>query len=253
MRIVAISDTHGLHEEMLRNFSIGEGDVLIHAGDISNIGTRKQIENSISFFHNMLQYFNNVVFIAGNHDRGFDPMFVETKNGTDHIKIYQEYELEDPNIRMEKPMWMLDMLDHMDKRIKYLENSETVIDGVKFWGSPITPNFYEQYWAFNRTRGDRIKTYWEKIPKDTNVLITHGPPYQVADQVPNGNMVGCEDLSDVVSYELNDIKLHVFGHIHSGYGTYQLKNALRKEWTAINASVCKETYDPTNEPIEFDL
>tara|TARA_Y100000296_G_C5174834_1_gene259491 strand:- start:2061 stop:2591 length:531 start_codon:yes stop_codon:yes gene_type:complete len=59
--------------------------------------------------------------------------------------------------------------------IKYLNDSSITIDGIKFWGSPIQPWFHD--WAFNRKRGNEIRKHWELIPTNTDVLLTHGPPF----------------------------------------------------------------------------
>jgi Icc-related predicted phosphoesterase len=122
------------------------------------------------------------------------------------------------------------------------------IDGLNFWGSPITPNFFEAYWAFNRSRGEIISRYWDMIPQITDVLITHGPPHDIMDLVPDGKKVGCEELRLKVDYDLPRLKLHVFGHIHDGYGKRKIDNK-----TFVNASICTEQYVPKNPPIQVEL
>jgi len=248
MKIVCISDTHGLHNTMLNYHKLGEGNVLIHAGDLTNIGRRKEIEEAIAFLQRQLVYFDHVVFTSGNHDRGFDPMFSETSGAAGHIKLYYESDLDNVDVVMEKPQWLMDLIKDMDKRAHYLENSGVTINGLNFWGSPITPNFFEQYWAFNRTRGEKIYKYWDMIPQITDVLITHGPPYGIMDTVLDGQKVGCEELGVKINYDLPKLKLHVFGHIHDGYGKIKLDNK-----TFVNASTCTEKYVPKNPPIQVEL
>jgi Icc-related predicted phosphoesterase len=57
---------------------------------------------------------------------------------------------------------------------------------------------------------------WSAIPEDTDVLVTHGPPFGILDQNYNKEHVGCESLTEHVLR----IKpqLHIFGHIHEDYG-----------------------------------
>jgi Icc-related predicted phosphoesterase len=131
------------------------------------------------------------------------------------------------------------------KGITYLNDSGCEIDGVKFWGSPITPWFHN--WAFNRMRGAEIKEHWNLIPDNTNVLITHGPPYGFGDR-PFGkhDRVGCEDLMSVVNRVKP--KLHVFGHIHGSAGE-QFFNGTH----FVNASVVNEIYSVVNSPVVVDL
>lgn len=248
-KITCISDTHGLHKSMTNYHKLGDGDVLLHAGDFSNTGKKHEILEFIAWLHRQLDNFNDIIFIAGNHDRGMDPMFSETKSSAGHIKLYQESDLDDTSVIMEKPEWLMEAIASMDKRIHYLENSGISIDGLNFWGSPITPNFYEQYWAFNRSRGEKISKYWDMIPKDTNVLITHGPAMGIGDYIIDQRLnVGCEELEIKVRYELPKLKLHVFGHIHDGYS-----KKTEGDTTFVNASTCTEQYVPKNSPIVVEI
>lgn len=120
--------------------------------------------------------------------------------------------------------------------IRYLEDSGIEIDGMRFWGSPWQPWFYD--WAFNLNRGKPIAAKWSLIPQDTDVLITHGPPMGTLDFV-HGDHVGCADLRDRI--EVIRPKLHVFGHIHEGSGIEATDDTI-----FVNASICDEAYRPTN-------
>ncbi|QNM86710.1 metallophosphatase domain-containing protein [Polaribacter pectinis] len=206
MKIVLISDTHGNH-----NFIIPEGDILIHAGDVSLRGTKKEIDSFIDWFQK--QPHKHKIFIAGNHDFYFEEAL---KN---NIKIN-------------------------DTNLNYLNDSGCEIEGIKFWGSPIQPTFFN--WAFNRERGEEIKKYWDLIPNDTDVLITHGPPHKILDLTKNGEYVGCEELKKKV-LEIKP-KLHVFGHIHEAYG-----KTVRNKTTFVNASLLDDKYRNVNAPIVIDI
>jgi Icc-related predicted phosphoesterase len=99
--------------------------------------------------------------------------------------------------------------------------------------------------------GDELKSKWDMIPDDVNILITHGPPNEIRDFVSNwrqGDMnVGCELLRHQLDNRIKPV-LHVFGHIHGAYGA-----ALIKDTLYVNASTCTERYEPTNKPIIVDL
>jgi Icc-related predicted phosphoesterase len=130
--------------------------------------------------------------------------------------------------------------------ITYLEDSGVEIDGIKFWGSPVQPEFYS--WGFNRKRGDDIKKHWDRIPDNTNVLITHGPMKGMRDYVPYTNEhVGCEDLQDRIA-TLKDLRLHVSGHIHLQSGRSQVGKV-----TFVNASILNDAYNVAFEPITVEL
>ena len=64
--------------------------------------------------------------------------------------------------------------------------------GYKFYGSPWSPTFYN--WGFNADRGPDILKWWKKIPTETDILITHGPPHKILDKCMNGFPAGCKDL-----------------------------------------------------------
>jgi hypothetical protein len=129
--------------------------------------------------------------------------------------------------------------------ITYLQDSGIEIDGLKFWGSPWQPWFCD--WAFNLPRmGPDLREVWNKIPLGTDVLITHGPPHGVLDQVHGGDHLGCEELKN----RLVSVKpqVHIFGHIHDSYGVAQSKTT-----TYVNPSSCDEQYRMRNQPIVLEL
>jgi Icc-related predicted phosphoesterase len=89
--------------------------------------------------------------------------------------------------------------------------------GIETYGSPWQPEFCN--WAFNKNRGADIKEKWDLIPDTTDVLITHGPPKDILDLCAHGGRAGCEMLRDAVVDRVKP-RLHIFGHIHEGYGRY---------------------------------
>lgn len=208
MKFVTIADTHGKHSGLV----VPEGDVLIHAGDISMKGDSYEVENFLTWFDK--QDFEHKIFIAGNHD------------------FYFERE-PDENVQQMIP-----------SNVTYLNDSLTTIKGIKIWGSPISPWFFN--WAFNRHRGDAIKRHWDLIPNDIDILITHGPVYQVLDRTLSGQQVGCLDLLDKIQ-EIQP-KIHICGHIHEAYGIEE-----RFGIKFINASVLNAKYQLTNSPVVFEL
>jgi len=233
MRIVCISDTHGLHKIMDNINPLPEGDILLHAGDCTNVGKEKEIEDFIYWFQN-IKGFDTKIFIAGNHDFGF-----EHYNGVRHNN--------------EAP-WLHHLLNEENlsqSDVVYLHDNEFVLETpefsrpLKFYGSPWQPEFYN--WAFNLPRnGEVLESKWKNIPDDTDILITHGPPHGIRDFTPQGLQVGCELLMFRVE-QLNPL-VHLFGHIHYAHGAAYIKDTL-----FVNASICTERYVPSNKPIVIDL
>jgi len=207
MRIVCISDTHSKHNEI----EVPDGDVLVHAGDITSRGELSTV-NDFNNWIGKLPHKHKVV-IAGNHDFCF------------------EDELKDNAVEI------------LNNCI-YLQDSSCEIDGVKFYGTPWQPWFYD--WAFNVKSEEEREGIWAKIPDDTDVLIVHGPPYMHGDEVMSDyDNVGCRKLLARIK-ELN-IKLVVTGHIHESYGEYNIGDT-----KVVNASTCDFAYDPINPPIVID-
>jgi Icc-related predicted phosphoesterase len=217
-RITAISDTHTKHKQ-LTPFLPG-GDILIHAGDISSMGHKHEIQSFCSWFDKIDNY-DLKVFIAGNHDYGFEKRIEET------MEIVNSY-----------------------KTITYLQDDwvgfqKEDLKEIRIWGSPWQPEFYN--WAFNLPRrGKELEEKWNLIPENTDILITHGPAYGYVDMVIGRyDNLGCEILTDRIGVVKPDI--HICGHIHSGYG-YTTNGKTH----FINASVLNEGYYFTQKPITID-
>lgn len=200
LRIVAISDTHTMHEKL----DLPDGDVLVHGGDISIEGELVDIE-SFDRWLGTLPYQHKIV-VCGNHDFCFQ----------------------------RKP----DATRKMMRNAIYLEDAGVEVQGVRFWGSPWQPWFYD--WAFNLPRGGHeLEEKWSLIPPDTDVVITHGPPFGIGDRTFRGDHAGCEKL--LARVRAIQPKVHVFGHIHEAYGLYRENGT-----TFVNASSCTIEYKPTN-------
>jgi len=207
MKIVTLSDLHGHLPE-----NLPEGDCLVIAGDICpatnhNVAFQaKWLEVRFNLWLDFLPY-KDIVCIAGNHDWVFEkaPAFV-------------------PKLKCH-----------------YLQESSVVINGVKMFGYPHTPVFCN--WAFNRSHGELTEIV-NKIPEDTDVILSHGPAYGILDSVTDqrwhGTAVdlGCKALRKRVD-ELPNLKLVVCGHIHSAHDMIKRGNT-----TFVNASYLNESYYP---------
>jgi len=244
MRITHISDTHNKHNQL--NGKLPGGDLLIHSGDISSIGRESEVKRFIKWF-NEIDNYTNKVFIAGNHDLTFDSEIL-FRNKSEHFDRVQY----DGLASIAKPQWLDILLNsELNSNVFYLEDSFVEIDQIKIWGSPISPSF-GYGWAFNKDRGHNINEVWNKIPMDTDIVITHGPIYGYCDKTQNNHQnVGCEDLY----HRLQEVKphLHFAGHIHEayGYGIIPYKDAWGDIYT-FNGCSCNLRYEADNNPITFD-
>lgn len=217
-RLTFISDTHNKHEKL--NGFLPGGDILIHAGDLTGRGYITEIENFMKWYDNINNY-DTKVFIAGNHDFGF----------------------QDDNQKLRGLLTGYKTIDYLEDELMMV--GEDYDNMIKIWGSPWQPEFHN--WAFNLPRGEKIKEKWDMIPADTDILITHGPPFGKLDYVPYNNInVGCEELMKRVE-EIKP-KIHLYGHIHEG------RNIVYSDGTLfINASVLNDRYEYRNKPITIDF
>ncbi|MFK7852578.1 MAG: metallophosphatase domain-containing protein [Granulosicoccus sp.] len=212
MRLVCISDTHGDHEQL----ELPPGDVLIHAGDLTAHGKREETQAVMRWLG--AQKFAHKLCVAGNHD---DFMEDDPESTANYAS---------------------------ESGVVLLSDSGISIDGVSFWGSPITPRFLD--WSFMRDPGAPIEAHWDLIPDSTDVLITHGPPYGILDEVirKDGGLehAGCPSLLKTVRSIAPSF--HLFGHIHEGRGRFGENNV-----SFCNISTMNEHYQITHPPVVIDI
>lgn len=214
MRIVCVSDTHDRHSRMV----IPEGDVLIHSGDLTMNGDSADVERGFAWLSTLPH--ERVVFVPGNHDFAFAEL---------------------PEI--------VTILAAKFPRVDVLVDRETTIGAYRAYGSPYQPWFHD--WAFNFSpgaRGEReAEARWAMIPDYTAILITHGPVPGILDRTIGGEHAGCPQLRARI-VELEQLELHVCGHIHEAYGAEKHGAILY-----VNASSCDAKYWPTQPPIVVEL
>ena len=214
MNIQIISDTHNKHKHVTGD--LPGGSLLLHAGDISSMGYEHEITEFAKWYDGL--NYDNKIFIAGNHDWGFQNNVGKVKEIVDFYKT-----------------------------ITYLQDQlHTIQDDngteVKIWGSPWQPEFYQ--WAFNlQKNGEELKSKWDMIPEGIDILITHGPAWGFLDDVEGrrGEHLGCELLAERI--KVIKPKIHICGHIHSGHGHY-----FDGHTHYFNASVLNERYSYAHTP-----
>ena len=218
MKITFISDTHTKHKQVTD--LLPGGDLLIHAGDFTSRGYKHEIQQFFKWFSGLNNYTHKIV-VAGNHDLMFEDDPKQTK------EIVSEY----PNAT-----YLQDDLELI---------GDDYSTAVKVYGSPWQPEFYN--WAFNLPRmGWELQQKWDDIPVGVDILVTHGPAWGHLDTVVGQSMhLGCELLANRIN--IVKPKIHVFGHIHTGYG-YKFDNGTHY----FNASVLNEQYIFTQKPLTVD-
>ena len=209
-KITCFSDIHGMQSAELNYwFDNNPGDILLYAGDI-------QYNNFDNGFYTMewinSQPYTTKVMIFGNHDNNSEGMI--------------EYAM------------------HM-KNFYVLNDNSIIVDGIKIYGSPYSVTFGN--WNFMESEKELISRY-KKIPIDTNILLTHTPVSGIMDMSVRYNDIhaGSVSLKNRIN-KLKQLKYHVCGHIHEGYGIKKVGKV-----TYINASIVDEKYRFVNNPISFE-
>jgi|HubBroStandDraft_5_1064220.scaffolds.fasta_scaffold11763_4 Icc-related predicted phosphoesterase len=210
--IVAISDTHEQHAQVV----VPDGDILIHAGDFTNLGKIGAIGHFASWLSAMPHKYKIVV--PGNHDWAFQNEFRGLA-----VNLLQQ------------------------RGIIYLEDTGCRINNLQFYGSPHQPRFHD--WAFNIDRNSlALAQKWDMIPEDTNILITHCPPYGILDDTIRAGSQGCELLAKRLP-QLTNLKVHIFGHLHRDGGKMVERDGVK----FVNAAICTDYYKPDNLPVVVEV
>lgn len=208
MRFVCLADTHNQHSKL----KLPEGDVLVHAGDFCKVGIMSEVEAFATWFKE--QPYKHKIVIAGNHDFPLQ---------------------EDPEVA-----------EALFDGVHYLRDNAITIEGLKIYGTPWQPWFYD--WAFNLQRGEALREKWDLIPDEVDILVTHSPMFCVGDRTSMGQNAGCSDLRDAITQRIKP-RYHICGHIHEGRGIYHVDGTV-----SINASCLDLSYRPYSEEImTFDL
>ena len=268
MIIDCVSDLHGFYPEL------EGGDLLIVAGDfcLRADSSSEQLE-FISWMQK--QKYKRIIFVAGNHDtwlQGVTHQFEFLSHLTYLCDSGTEFEYQVDqecifcNTPRENSPWI--------KCSHTPICPHTIKKTVKIWGSPWTKTFkrmnpkykaftsdhdeeYEECTKHGRMflKRDSLEYKWNLIPDDIDILVTHSPPYGILDETYDPvarlfKQCGSKSLLKRVC-EIKP-KLHVFGHIHEGYGEV-LAEWQHPNTKFINASYVNEHYEPVNKPIRVIL
>ena len=216
---MCVSDTHGLYDYS----NLPKGDILIHAGDLTMMGTEKQVAEEAVRLREAAKSFEYTFIVPGNHDYLFETNYYKAKA-------------------------------MLTGNVSLLLDSGIAVMDTKFYGMPWVPGLPR--WAFSNRRIDWPQKL-KDIPDDTQVLITHAPARGILDAVKAGPtkygynheplLLGSERLGKRIG-ELKGLKAHVFGHIHDSHGTLNIGKTIR-----VNAAICDEDYAAVNEPIVIEI
>jgi Icc-related predicted phosphoesterase len=209
--IVCTSD---LHEHLV---DIPACDLLLIAGDVS-FAFKGDLAAKHAFLAGDFKHWldrvpaDEIVLVAGNHDQS-----IEAWGLPDGLRCH------------------------------YLQDSGLELFGLRIWGTPWQPWFFD--WAFNapRRNGEEfLASKFETIPAGNNIVVAHGPPHGYGDRTSRAEHVGSAAMT--AALERVQPQLMVCGHIHEGYGRFDLGAT-----KIVNASLVDEDYRPINPVVEIEL
>jgi len=215
-RVTAIVCVSDLHEHLV---DIPTCDLLLIAGDVS-FGFREDLAGMHAYLAGEFAAWlerapaEEVVLVAGNHDKS-----IEAWGVPDGLRCH------------------------------YLADEGIELFGLRIWGTPWQPWFGD--WAFNAPRHDGetfLARKFDAIPDDTGIVVAHGPPYGYGDNVPRRGGAHVGSTAILAALERVQPRLVVCGHIHPGYGRYQLG-----ETEILNVSLVDDEYQPVNVVVRRDL
>ena len=166
---------------------IPDGDFLIHAGDFTNYGNAPEPYLKFDEWLGSLPHPYKII-VPGNH----------------------EFLLEEPRMR------------GIIKNASLLIDAGVMVAGLRVWGSPVTPLYGA---AFGMSHSNDRRRHWAKMPDDTDILITHGPPFGILDHV-TGTQRKEGDLELLEAVLRINPPLHIFGHAHSYHGQIEMGSTL---------------------------
>ncbi|KAJ5713679.1 uncharacterized protein N7483_010860 [Penicillium malachiteum] len=210
-RFVCVSDTHA-YIPSEAGMKLPAGDVLIHAGDLTNKGSLAELRRTMDWISKA--DFEIKIIVAGNHDVTLDPEFY-AKHGRDFH-----------NSQLEDPRQCLEIVTNAAPSVIYLQHQAAIINltrgpntSFKIFGSPYSQ--FEGKWAFGYNNGKDATALWDQIPQDSDIVVTHTPPQSHCDQKPTGKHVGCNALRQA----LRRVRppLAVCGHVHEGRGYQRVR------------------------------
>ncbi|OJJ70544.1 hypothetical protein ASPBRDRAFT_56332 [Aspergillus brasiliensis CBS 101740] len=211
-RFVCVSDTHA-YTPSEAGFKLPAGDVLIHAGDLTNHGSAAELRKTMSWI--ATADFEVKIIICGNHDITLDPDFY-----AEHGSSFHGHRLEDTQK-------CLEIVTQASPSIVYLRHQSALIrltrpNGpntiFKVFGSPYSQS--PGTWAYGY-ESSNAGALWNSIPLDTDIIVTHTPPNSHCDSRVEGISVGCTALRGALSRVRPS--LAVCGHVHESRGSERVR------------------------------
>ncbi len=198
LRVVCIADTHN------RQPDLPPGDVLIHAGDLTESGSFDEVQAGLAWLSS--QPHKHKILVAGNHDVLLDDAF---------LAKHPERRYGQSRTREDLEWGDIIYLQDSSITLNVATNERGSSRSVTIFGSPWTPQYGVSAFQYRPDALDHWEERTALMARNPDILVTHGPPRHHLDQ-RDFHRAGCPYLAEWV-YHLRP-RLMVFGHIHASYG-----------------------------------
>ena len=216
-KFMVVSDTH---EYLLDGTSMPHIDVLLHTGDLTNFGDLQSLRDAVKMMGTISAEIKLV--IAGNHDLSLDKVNrVENMSAEE----YAYYHAEAMDIMTGTVAKAAGVIYLQEGTYSFqLENGAT----FTVYASPYTPGSGGWAFPYSKTEDrynpvDKSNSQLQQqeplkpIPSGIDIVMTHGPPRSILDEVDGQNM-GCPNLLHAIGRTRP--LMHTFGHIHEGHAAH---------------------------------
>lgn len=216
VKLVFLADTHRRHDQL---GTLPDGDILIHIGDFCNSGEFWEGMQFMDWFEQ--QPHKTKILVAGNHDCFLD----------------------------ENHVWYsAELKKRVKENVIYLENSSCKVHGLNFFGWPyVAYDPHGSKWAFT-PQDEEPDPPTLLIPADTDIVLSHCPPYGILDIGWGNRNIGCMNLLEAVDKVRPTI--HAFGHCHEQRGAYY---DIDTKTRFMNVTTHGKYGEPLLEPVVIDV
>ncbi|PKY04211.1 Metallo-dependent phosphatase [Aspergillus campestris IBT 28561] len=225
-RFVCVSDTHAYNPSEA-GFKLPPGDVLIHAGDLTNRGSLAELQKTVDWI--MKADYEVKIVVCGNHDISLDPS-LSAPNQPQQQQQQQRNPAHHESLNTLKATPIL-FLQHESALIRLTRPNGPNTTFTVF-GSPYSPSHQSQLsgpWAFgyDSSTPAAATALWDSMPLDTDVVVTHTPPHSHCDGRPlvggesGSTSVGCKGLQEALQ-RVRPL-LAVCGHVHEARGCERVR------------------------------
>jgi predicted phosphodiesterase len=205
---VACSDSHSMHATLGSDL-FSPADVFIHTGDLTQHGTKEELQSAISWLAS-LPYKHKVV-IAGNHDISLDKDCTYRSAMARRAGSYATPE--------EADVLIASMREHNITYLSPAQPSTQLSVGdctLSLYGLPFSPLSIGPS-AFMRSSSENT---WAGPQSSFDILLSHSPPRGHLDQNRQGDHIGCDHFLSAI--ERLRPSVAVFGHVHEARGFEEL-------------------------------